>query len=269
MVETPATISAAFDTGINFFFLTADMHWPFYAATRRGLEELFARDRSVRAQVVVAAACYPTQPEFCSLPFIEVIEETRGLEAIDVAVMGGVYAADFTARHRVYVEHRRTRHAGIRAIGATFHERLAAPAAIAHGLVDIAFARYNPAHAGARVDLFPVLTQRPRTPLFNFNSTSGVVTPERLKALGLGRDKWRPAVTDYYRFALTRPEIDGLLCSLKTPGEVAALGRALASGPLDEEEETYLMNLAALDAGHVTLVRRRATRPSYKQRRKS
>ena len=30
LVRVPETISAAFDAGINFFFLTADMHWPLY-----------------------------------------------------------------------------------------------------------------------------------------------------------------------------------------------------------------------------------------------
>jgi aryl-alcohol dehydrogenase-like predicted oxidoreductase len=269
MVDSPDTILAAYDAGINFFFLTADMHWPYYEASRRGLEQLFARDRAARRRVVVAAACYPTQPEFCSTPFLEVIEATRGLDSIDVAVMGGVYAADFTMRQRVYAEHRRTGHAGIRAIGATFHERLVAPMAIAHGLVDIAFARYNPAHTGARVDLFPALGARPRLPLYNFNSTTAFVTHERMSALGVGRTKWRPAVTDHYRFALSRPEIDGLLCSPRTPAQLAALQRALDAGPLDEEEETYLTDLAALDAGEVALARSRAARPSYKHKRKS
>ena len=67
------------DAGINFFFLTADMHWPYYEASRRGLEQLFARQPSVRQHVVVAAACYPTQPEFCAMPFAEVVESVRGL----------------------------------------------------------------------------------------------------------------------------------------------------------------------------------------------
>jgi aryl-alcohol dehydrogenase-like predicted oxidoreductase len=269
MVEEPETIAAAFDAGINFFFLTADMHWPYYDASRRGLEQLFARHRSIRGQVVVAAACYPTQPEFSAMPFIEVVEATRGLDRMDVAVMGGVYASDFTSRHRVYLEHRRSRFAGIRAIGATFHDRVTAATPIVHGLIDIAFARYNPAHAGARADLFPALAGRAPTPLYIFNSTSGYVDAERMRALGVGRSKWRPHITDHYRFALTRPEVNGLLCAPRTPAQVEALGRALEAGPLDDDEETYLMDLASLDAGEAVLDRPRATRPSYKQARKS
>jgi hypothetical protein len=249
MVDSPQTIAAAFDAGINFFFVTADMHWPYYEASRRGLEKLFARGRRVRSQVVVAAASYVTQPEFCTLPFLEVIDSVEGLERIDVAIMGGVYGSDFASRQPLYAEHRRIGHAGIRAIGATFHERKAAPAAITRGLVDIAFARYNPAHPGARRDLFPALRRGKRAPLYNFKSAAAFVRPKRLDALGIGKANWRPRVTDHYRFALTRPEIDGLLCALRTPREVAALQRALEAGPLDEEEESYLLDLAALTAG--------------------
>jgi predicted aldo/keto reductase-like oxidoreductase len=269
LVERPETIAAAFDAGINFFFLTADMHWPYYEASRRGLEQLFARGRGIRRQVVVAAACYPTQPEFSSVPFIEVIEATNRLEAVDVAVMGGVYASDFMSRHRIYLEHRRTHHAGIRAIGATFHDRLTAAAPVVHGLLDIAFARYNPSHAGARADLFPAVAGAKPTPLYIFNSTSGYVDADRMKALGIGRSKWRPHITDHYRFALTRPEVNGLLCAPRTPAHVEALARALEAGPLDDDEENYLMDLASLDAGEAVLDRPRAARGPDKSTRMS
>src|SRR5215469_14434904 len=37
MVRSPDAVSAAFDAGINFFFLSADMHWPLYEPLRLGL----------------------------------------------------------------------------------------------------------------------------------------------------------------------------------------------------------------------------------------
>ena len=58
LVEDPATISAAFDAGINFFFLTADMHWPLYEASRRGLRSS-ARDQCNPGPVVVAGRLLP------------------------------------------------------------------------------------------------------------------------------------------------------------------------------------------------------------------
>jgi hypothetical protein len=154
MVGAPETIAAGFDAGINFFFLTADMHWPLYEASRRGLQHLLARGKGVRDQIVVAAVSYPTQPEFCTFPFQELLAAVRGLERIDVLMAGGAYGGEFGVRLPVYEKHLDTNFLGARAIGATFHDRQESQKAIAERLVDAAFIRYNPSHAGARQDLF-------------------------------------------------------------------------------------------------------------------
>jgi aryl-alcohol dehydrogenase-like predicted oxidoreductase len=255
MVRSAATIAAAFEAGINFFFLTADMHWPLYDASRRGLRALLASRRSVRDDIVVAVASYPTQPEFCTVPFLEVLDAVPRLGRLDVGVMGGVYAADLEARLPIFREHRERRHAGMSALGASFHDRQAARTAVSGAAVDIAFVRYNAAHPGARADLFPGIRGRRATPVFNFSSTSGFVTGRRMTTLGVGRAYWRPHITDHYRFALTRPEIGGVLCALGTPSEVAALSRAIAKGPLTREEDRFLMDLADLDRGRARLTR--------------
>ncbi len=52
-VGSPACVGAAFEAGVNFFFVTADMHWPLYGPLRRGLRQLLAR-RGVRDRIVVA-----------------------------------------------------------------------------------------------------------------------------------------------------------------------------------------------------------------------
>ena len=253
-VRSPRTIAAAFEAGINHFFLTADMHWPIYEASRRGLRSLFASRRGVRDDVVVTVACYVTQPDFCSVPFQEVIDSVAGLGHVDVAVMGGVYANDFLPRRAVHTEHRRLRRYGVRAVGATFHDRNLVPEAVTERLVDVAWTRYNPLHTGARTEVFPELPRSKAVPLFGFNSTVGYVPPSRRRELGVGPAYWQPSVTDYYRFALTRPHLRGLLCSLATPVEVAGLSRALESGPLTRDEEQFLVDLARLDAGAVELV---------------
>ena len=253
---SPETVTAAFERGINFFFLSADMHWPLYEATRNGLDRLLARGPHVREQIVVAAACYPTQPEFCSVPFMELLEAVPALGSIDLLVAGGAYGEEFKARHPIYEQHRRAGFVGARAIGATFHERKAAADAIGRNLIDIAFIRYNPDHSGAREDVFPLIEKPSSTLLFSFNSTHGYVPPLRLDALGIRGDVyWHPAITDFYRFALSRPEIDGLLISPTTSGEILALEGALREGPLNHEEEQYLLDLSLVHRGkaHVEL----------------
>ncbi len=71
-----------------------------------------------------------------------------------------------------------------------------------------------------------------------------------MTALGLPGDVyWHPEITDHYRFALSRPDLDGLLIAPATPRQVAALAEALEKGPLDEEEQAYLMRVAQVAQG--------------------
>lgn len=247
MVRDPGTISAAYDAGVNFFFVTADMHWPLYEGTRRGLADLLARGGAVRDEIVIAATCYVTQPEFCRFPFGEVIDAVPAFERLDVVIAGGAYGHEIGTRLQVLSEHRRTRYAGARALGITFHDRQAARLAMTHHAADIVFARYNAKHAGARQDLFPHVGAAPRPLLFNFNSTSGAVLRSR-DELGLDADFWLPEISDHYRFALTRPEVDGLLVAPRAPRELEALLAALERGPLSPEEEEHFLLLGELDA---------------------
>ncbi|HEX2059961.1 MAG TPA: hypothetical protein VHK90_04410 [Thermoanaerobaculia bacterium] len=252
LVSDAEVIPAAFDAGINFFFVSADMHWPVYSAARRGLELLLARP-GVRDAIVVAAVSYLTQPEFCWDPFVELRGEIRGLDRLDVLVIGGTYASDLLARLDVYRTIVASGRLGARAVAATFHDRVAAAQAVNHDLVELAYARYSPAYPGARGDLFPRLRADRTTPLFNFKSTLGATTMVPWARANLGEEHWYPEVSDFYRFVLSRPELDGVLCSPSTTQQLEELAAALARGPLDEEEETYLLNLCALADGRARL----------------
>jgi hypothetical protein len=266
LVQDPRVVPAAFDAGVNFFFVTADMHWPLYERLRRGLALLLARGGGVRDEIVVAAVSYVAQPEFSHLPFREVVDAVPGLGRVDVTVAGGVYAPDLLPRLVSYREHRRGVLPGVRGTGATFHDRVAAREAVAHDLVDAAFVRYNPVHRGAEEDLFPHLPDRGRALVYNFKSTLGHLSEQECRAMGLGPDDWRPAWGDYYRFALAQPAIDGVLCALGEEAHVEALADALAEGPLDEEASQYLRDLADLAAGRATLVAPASPDPPAPQR---
>lgn len=250
MTPDPSTIPAAYEAGINFFFVTADMHWPLYEGLRRGLRDLLDGNPAARDSIVVGVVAYVTQPEFTYAPFLEVLEELPPLQRIDLLIAGGAYGHEIGGRIDIYKARRESGHAGARAIGTTFHDRKAALETLDRGVLDIAYVRYNPGHPRARTDLFQHVKSRAdgrTTLLYNFKSTDGSVEDEaEYVALGLAPDNWRPPITDYYRFALTEPALDGILCSL--PGErgVRELSDALAKGPLDAEDQQYLMELSAL-----------------------
>jgi hypothetical protein len=252
MCGEPGVVSAAFEAGINFFFLTADMHWPLYEQLRRGLCDLLASRPSVRDDIVVGVVSYVTQPEFSSAPFLEAIDAVPGLGHLDVAIAGGAYGHELGRRLDIYAGHRANGFAGTRAIGASFHDRTAIVPALEARHVDIGFLRYNPVHPGAAKDVFPhVRDDHPL--LYNFKSTVGHMTEAEHLAAGVGNDYWRPHQTDYYRFALTQPALDGILCALDTPDQVGELADALAKGPLDEEDHQYLLDLGELARGTATI----------------
>lgn len=253
IVPDPAVVSAAYEAGINFFFISADMHWPLYEHTRRGLQDLLSAHPEARDHIVVGAVAYVTQPEFCWAPFQEVLDAVPALDGrIDFTIAGGSYAREFALRLSQYDAHRKTRYLGARAIGASFHDRAAAAEAIAHEAVDLAFVRYNPVHANARNDVYATATSHAdgrRALLYNFKSTLGCMSDAEYAAHGIGEDFWRPHVTDYYRFAFTQPAVDGILCSLPSAASIRELSDALAKGPLDDDDHQYLLDLGALGAG--------------------
>lgn len=245
-------VAAAYEAGINFFFVSADMHWPLYEETRRGIRDLLASKPAARDEIVVGVVAYVTQPEFCWYPYQEALDEVGNLGRIDLTIAGGSYGHEIDRRLEVYEKHRAVKHLGARAIGVSFHDRKSAADVIGRGTIDIGYVRYNPKHPGARTDVFPHLTTRDagrKTLLFNFKSTDGFLEEAEYAKHGIADDFWRPHQTDYYRFVLTTPVVDGILCALPHVAAVGELVDALAKGPLDEDDHQYLLDLGELARG--------------------
>ena len=244
IVREPATVIEAFDRGINTFFLTGDLHWPLYEGLRKGLEMLFARGGGIRDEVVVCAASYATQPGFYNGPYTELIAHVKGLERLDAVIGGGAYAHDYEARLPAYELIVEAKAWGARAMGFSFHDRIALREAVAGNRVDLAFLRYNPRHPGAKRDVFPAVRAEGRAKVFAFKAAQNHRSADLLAALGLDA-YWVPRKVDHHRYALTHAEVDGLLCAPQTPQELGELLDALAEGPLSEEEEAHLETLAS------------------------
>jgi len=243
----PDTVAAAFDAGINFFFVSGDLHWPQYEPLRTGIAQLCAR--GLRDRIVVAGVSYLAQSELGLAPYQELVMHVPGLEHLDIVVAGAVYK-DLPTRRPTIDKVRAM--LGARALAASFHDREAAAAAACDGSLDLCFVRYNARHDGAERDLFPHVAAR-TAPLFNFKSTLGYVTPARLAELGLDREMWRPAVTDHYRFVLSLAALDGILFAPDNPAEIAELAAAIEEGPLDDDERDYLVGLTRADRGLIAL----------------
>jgi hypothetical protein len=247
MTMSAETVIAAYEEGVNFFFVTGDLHWPLYDGIRKGLAKLLDGNASRRDEIVVGVVSYLDNPLFAALQFHEVIVEIPGLERVDLLIAGAVSNdQSFYPRVDAMNRARSAGQHGARAIGASFHQRSLAVISEQYDMLDIRFIRYNSAHPGARRDLFPYFRPIRTSPVFNFKSTMSRVTGEMFDALNLPKSYWIPDVCDYYRFVVTRPELDGLLCSPMTPEEMHQLARALEKGPLTRDEEEYMIWLSSL-----------------------
>jgi hypothetical protein len=72
------------------------------------------------------------------------------------------------------------------------------------------------------------------------------VPRQQFEELRLPSGYWMPEATDHYRFVLSRPELDGVLCSPQSTDEVRTLSRALERGPVSGAEEEYMIWLSSL-----------------------
>lgn len=246
ITKDPATIVEAFDAGINFFFLTADLHWPLYEGLRRGLEMLFERGGGIRDQVVVGVVSYLDQPMFEFLQFHEVLGSVQGFERVDLLIAGATPdEQSLQSRYGVIHQARSRGHCGARAIGASFHHRRSALISLNLNYLDVNFIRYNPSHPGALEDIFPYLRPDRTGLIFNFKSLMSVLSRESFESLGLSADRhWLPRPTDYYRFVLSNPNFNGILCSPDSPQHLETMLEALAEGSLTPQEEQTMMWLA-------------------------
>ena len=243
ITESPDTVIAAYEEGINFFFISGDLHWPRYAYTRAGLTRLLDGSPSRRGHIVVAAVSYLDEPFFGLLQFEEILESVPGLERIDVLLAGAV-TSDFSLLRVTSLQRARTRHhLGATAIGASFHKRRYMLSSAAQQL-DIHYVRYNPGFFKSRIDLFPHISPDAAQLTFGFQSQAARVTAESYRSLDLPDGSWLPSASDYYRFALTPNPIDGILCSPSTAEEVRILARALEEKPLTPDEEKYMIRLS-------------------------
>jgi aryl-alcohol dehydrogenase-like predicted oxidoreductase len=119
----------------------------------------------------------------------------------------------------------------VRAIGVAIHDRKRAARLAATGPLDFFMLRYNAAHPGAEVDVFPHLrSPKPLIVAYTATSWGKLLRPPR---------GWSgPAATagDCYRFCLSNPHVDVTLTAPKRIEELRENLEAVERGPLSEGE---------------------------------
>jgi aryl-alcohol dehydrogenase-like predicted oxidoreductase len=118
-----------------------------------------------------------------------------------------------------------------RAIGVSIHDRKRAGRLAAEGPLDFFMIRYNAAHPGAEIDIFPYLpAPKPIIAAYTATSWTKLLRPPK---------GWAgPAASagDCFRFCLSNPNVDLVVSAPKTAAEMRENMKALELGPLNDEE---------------------------------
>jgi aryl-alcohol dehydrogenase-like predicted oxidoreductase len=126
----------------------------------------------------------------------------------------------------------------VRALGVSIHDRPRAGRLAEDSPLDLLMLRYNAAHPGAEVDVFPHLARRrPAVVAYTATSWRKLLRPPR------GWDGPAATAGDCYRFCLTSPHVDVVLSGPASSAQLRENLRALERGPLSPDEMERMRRL--------------------------
>ena len=132
----------------------------------------------------------------------------------------------------------------VRALGVSIHDRKRAGQLAEDSILDLLMIRYNAAHPGAEVDIFPHYEKR-RPITVAYTATSW----RKLLKSPKGWDGQPMTGGDCYRFCLSSPHVDVTLCGPKTNAQLEENLAALQKGPLTTEEDKWMREFGRIVHG--------------------
>lgn len=224
------TVHEAIDNGVNVFFL-----YGFDRQMVRPLRELLKTSRDKYIVVTGAYNLIWTHTD------IRKTYDKRlrqlGTDYIDFFLFLGVMKPA-QLPERVIDELVRLREEGkVRGVGLSCHDRRFVGQLMADGRLDTAMMRYNAAHRGAEVDIFPHLATHDPT-VISYTATRWGFLLRRPK--NWSKEQPLPTGPMCYRFVLSNPNVDIALTAPRNVGQLRENLKALEQGPLSEEEMGFM-----------------------------
>jgi aryl-alcohol dehydrogenase-like predicted oxidoreductase len=225
----PEGLAYAFDHGINTFYWGSIRRRGF----GRGIRELARRHRE---RIVVVLQSYTRWPPGWMRLTFEAGLRRLGLDHADVLLLGWYNrrppqvlldaAQELRAKGRV------------RYLMMSGHRRTFFPEMARDGIFDLFMVRYNAAHRGAEREVFPALPAPPERPgicAYTATRWRSLLDPKRTPP-----GERVPGADDCYRFCLSHPAVDMVLCGPADTEQVRVACKALAAGPLSEDELAWM-----------------------------
>jgi aryl-alcohol dehydrogenase-like predicted oxidoreductase len=225
----PEGLALAFDHGINCFYW-GSLRRPGFG---RGIRELARRGRE---RIVVVLQSYTRWPPAWMRLTLESGLRRLGLDYADVLLLGWYNRRPPQPLLDAALELREQ--GRVRYLMMSGHQRTFFPVMARDGIFDLFMVRYNAAHRGAEREVFPALPAPPERPgicAYTATRWGSLLDPKRLPA-----DERVPTAGDCYRFCLSHPAVDMVLCGPADTEQVRVACKALAAGPLSEDELAWM-----------------------------
>lgn len=231
----PAMIEEAVDQGVNYLYWGSIRRSAFGRAIKNVT-------RKNRAAVVVTVQSY-TRVAALLAPSIEIALRRAGVEYFDFLLLGkwdkppGQPLIDAAQRlvdqgkihHLMMSTHNRP------SLQQHFHQFAAKQSPFAAFML-----RYNAVHRGAEQDVFPHVPKSPSPGIIAYTATrwGHLLDPTKMPP-----GEKPPPARDCYRFALTHPAANLVLCGPANREQMQEALRGLDAGPLDPEEMARIRRL--------------------------
>jgi len=229
---SPRACLQAFDAGVNYFF------WGSVRTRGMGyaLRELALTHRD---EMVIVLESY-ARGRWTLRRSVDKGLRALGVDHADILLLGW---HDHPAPARLVEEAARLRERGrVRFLAMSSHQRPLIRDCVREGLFDLYHLRYNAAHPGAEVDIFPHLPEQGGPGIVSFTNTRwGTLLDERNMPPG----EAPPSAADCYRFVLSNPHVHVAIAGPKSNREMEEALRVLGMGPMSAEEEDRMRAIGA------------------------
>lgn len=233
-----AGVRAAFDRGMNYIFYNPtagkQLTVPLTEAIQKG-----GRDRFI-------ITSGPTLGFFGGFVRrgVDSILKKLGTDYLDVAMLFWLGKTSAWTEGTVEELQKCKESGKAKILGVSIHDRPRAGKLAEDSPLDLFMIRYNAAHPGAEKDIFPHCEKR--HPII---TTYTATNWKKLLSRPSGWDKPIPTAGDCYRFCLSNPNVDVVLCGPGNEKELDENLKALEKGPLDPEEMAWMREFGRTVSG--------------------
>jgi len=224
-----AAIEEAFERGCNYFTWGTVIKG-YVPGMREALKAIVGK--GLRDRLVLAAVTY-AHNNFMTERMLRRGLRSAGLDHADGLILG--YFSRRPPRRLIDGALRMKEKGLVRFIGISSHNRKLLGELAGEGDFDVLHFRYNAAHRGAEIEIFPYLSEetakRPGTVSFTATRWG-----QLLKAKKMPAGEKPPTAADCYRFVLSHPGVDVCMSGARTVEEMRENLAVLESGPMTGAE---------------------------------